>query len=235
MFAYAQALGEDRRANPRDDITSVLMHAEVDGDRLTSQEFGSFFILLVVAGNETTRNAISHGMKALTDHPDQRDLWFGDFDGARQDGGRGDRPLGDAGDPLPPHGDRGHRAGRQADRRRRQGRALVQLGQPRRARLPPTRTASTSPARCSRRRSASAPAVRTSASAPTWPGGRSTVMFDELRRRLPDLRITGEPEYLQSVLHQRHQAPALHLDLTSSRALQAPSSPSRKWRRQSSS
>ena len=73
MFAYAQALGEDRRANPTDDITSVLMHAEVDGDRLTTQEFGSFFILLVVAGNETTRNAISHGMKALTDHPDQRE------------------------------------------------------------------------------------------------------------------------------------------------------------------
>ena len=80
MFAYAQALGDDRRANPREDITSVLMSAEVDGDRLTSQEFGSFFILLVVAGNETTRNAISHGMKALTEHPDQRDLWYGDFE-----------------------------------------------------------------------------------------------------------------------------------------------------------
>jgi len=52
------------------------MHAEVDGERLTSQEFGSFFILLVVAGNETTRNAIAHGMKMLTDSPDQRRLWF---------------------------------------------------------------------------------------------------------------------------------------------------------------
>ncbi len=79
MFMYAQALGEDRRANPRDDIASVLMHAEVDGEQLTAQEFGSFFILLVVAGNETTRNAISHGMKLLTDFPDQRVLWFGDF------------------------------------------------------------------------------------------------------------------------------------------------------------
>ena len=80
IFAYAQALGEDRRAHPTDDITSALMAAEVDGDQLTPQEFGSFFILLVVAGNETTRNAISHGLRALTDHPDQRDLWFGDFD-----------------------------------------------------------------------------------------------------------------------------------------------------------
>jgi cytochrome P450 len=80
MFAYAQKLGEDRRADPGDDIASVLMHAEVDGERLTPQEFGSFFILLVVAGNETTRNAIAHGMKLLTDFPDQRRLWFADFD-----------------------------------------------------------------------------------------------------------------------------------------------------------
>ncbi len=80
IFAYAQALGEDRRAHPTDDITSALMAAEVDGDQLTPQEFGSFFILLAVAGNETTRNAISHGLRAITDHPDQRELWFGDFD-----------------------------------------------------------------------------------------------------------------------------------------------------------
>ena len=79
MFQYAQALGEDRLANPRDDLTSVMMHAEVDGQRLTAQEFGSFFILLVVAGNETTRNAISHGMHLLTQHPDQRAVWFDDF------------------------------------------------------------------------------------------------------------------------------------------------------------
>jgi cytochrome P450 len=80
MFQYAQALGEDRAANPREDVTSAMMHAEVDGSRLTAQEFGSFFILLVVAGNETTRNAISHGMKALTDNPDQRELLWNDFE-----------------------------------------------------------------------------------------------------------------------------------------------------------
>ena len=79
IYEYAQALGDDRRRNPRDDITSALMQAELDGERLTASEFGSFFILLVVAGNETTRNAISHGMKALTDFPDQRRLWWGDF------------------------------------------------------------------------------------------------------------------------------------------------------------
>jgi cytochrome P450 len=80
MFMYAQALGEDRKANPQGDITSVMMAAEVDGEQLTAQEFGSFFILLVVAGNETTRNAISHGLKAFTDFPDQRDLLYNDFE-----------------------------------------------------------------------------------------------------------------------------------------------------------
>ncbi len=80
MFMYAQALGEDRKAHPRDDLTSIMMGAEVDGEQLTAQEFGSFFILLVVAGNETTRNAISHGMRALTKYPDQRKIWFDDFE-----------------------------------------------------------------------------------------------------------------------------------------------------------
>jgi len=81
MFQYAQALGEDRLATPRDDITSVMMHAVVDGERLSAQEFGSFFILLVVAGNETTRNAITHGMRFLTQHPEQRAILWDDFHG----------------------------------------------------------------------------------------------------------------------------------------------------------
>jgi cytochrome P450 len=81
LSQYAQALGEERMARPGDDITSILMQADVDGDRLTPAEFASFFILLVVAGNETTRNAISHGMKALTDFPDERRRWVADFEG----------------------------------------------------------------------------------------------------------------------------------------------------------
>jgi hypothetical protein len=81
LSQYAQALGEERMASPGDDITSVLMQADVDGDRLTPAEFASFFILLVVAGNETTRNAISHGMKALTDFPAERSRWAADFEG----------------------------------------------------------------------------------------------------------------------------------------------------------
>jgi methyl-branched lipid omega-hydroxylase len=78
--AYASALAEDRRVNHHDDLTTSLVQAEVDGDRLTSQEIASFFILLVVAGNETTRNAISHGVLALSRYPEQRDKWWSDFD-----------------------------------------------------------------------------------------------------------------------------------------------------------
>jgi cytochrome P450 len=77
--AYATALAEDRRINPRDDLTTALVAAEVDDERLTSAEIASFFILLVVAGNETTRNAISHGVLALTRYPDERAKWWADY------------------------------------------------------------------------------------------------------------------------------------------------------------
>jgi cytochrome P450 len=78
--AYATALAEDRRVNPRDDLTTALVAAEVDGERLTSAEIASFFILLAVAGNETTRNAISHGVLALARYPEQREIWWNEFD-----------------------------------------------------------------------------------------------------------------------------------------------------------
>jgi cytochrome P450 len=80
LYQYSMDLGQQRLDDPTDDITSALMHAELDGKRLSTQEFGSFIILLVAAGNETTRNAISHGMKLLTDNPDQRKIWMADFD-----------------------------------------------------------------------------------------------------------------------------------------------------------
>jgi len=72
MFAYANELAADKRANPGEDIISVLLNAEVEGERLTDIEFDLFFQLLAVAGNETTRNLISHGMLALLEHPDER-------------------------------------------------------------------------------------------------------------------------------------------------------------------
>ncbi|MGB3481655.1 MAG: cytochrome P450 [Mycobacterium sp.] len=81
LAAYGVALAEDRRAHPADDLATNLVQAEVDGERLTSAEIASFFILLSAAGNETTRNAISHGMVALSRYPEQRQAWWDDFDG----------------------------------------------------------------------------------------------------------------------------------------------------------
>jgi cholest-4-en-3-one 26-monooxygenase len=78
MFGYANELATYKRANPSDDIISVLLQAEVDGERLSDLEFDLFFELLAVAGNETTRNLISHGMLALIEHPDQRELLIED-------------------------------------------------------------------------------------------------------------------------------------------------------------
>ncbi|WP_028929138.1 cytochrome P450 [Pseudonocardia asaccharolytica] len=80
LAGLMRELGEFRMANPTDDVTSALVNAEVDGERLTPDELASFFILLVVAGNETTRNAISWGLHLLSEHPDQRAVWLADLD-----------------------------------------------------------------------------------------------------------------------------------------------------------
>jgi cytochrome P450 len=197
MFTYAQALGEDRRANPQDDITSVMMAAEVDGEQLTAQEFGSFFILLVVAGNETTRNAISHGMKALTDHPDQRELLYGNYEAhsrtameeivrwstpvihfrrtATEDTDINGFPV-KQGEKVVMFYNSGNR-----DERFYEDPFTFDVTRP----LQPVQ-------------------IGFGAGGPHFCLGANlarremTVMFDEIRRRLPSLRITGEPDYLQS-------------------------------------
>jgi cytochrome P450 len=197
MFQYAQALGEDRLANPRDDVTSAMMHAEVDGSRLSAQEFGSFFILLVVAGNETTRNAISHGMKALTDHPDQRALLWNDFDAhyrtaveeivrwatpvihfrrtVTEDTEINGQPL-KAGEKVVMFYSSGNRDERVFD----------------------------DPFRFDITRTPNPAQIGFGAGGPHFCLGANlarreiAVMFDELRTRLPDIRVTGEPALLQS-------------------------------------
>ncbi|GAA3243734.1 cytochrome P450 [Actinocorallia longicatena] len=73
-------LGRERKENPGDDLISALVNANIDGEALTDQELGSFFILLVVAGNETTRNSIAHGLDLLTRHPEQRALLLSDHE-----------------------------------------------------------------------------------------------------------------------------------------------------------
>jgi cytochrome P450 len=70
-----------RRANPTDDLLSALVNTEVDGEQLSGDELASFFILLSVAGHETTRTALSHGITHLSQNPDQRALFLADIDG----------------------------------------------------------------------------------------------------------------------------------------------------------
>jgi cholest-4-en-3-one 26-monooxygenase len=78
MFAYAEDIAAKRRAQPREDLVSALIDADVDGEKLTQLEFNVFFMLLSVAGNETTRNLTSHGMLALFDHPEQKERLLAD-------------------------------------------------------------------------------------------------------------------------------------------------------------
>jgi cytochrome P450 len=197
MFMYAQALGESRVGNPQDDVTSAMMNAVVDGERLTAQEFGSFFILLVVAGNETTRNAISHGMKLLTDNPDQRKIWFDDFDThsrtaveeivryatpvihfrrtVTEDTVLSGQEL-KAGEKVVMFYASGNRDERVFD----------------------------NPNTFDVTRAVAPAQVGFGAGGPHFCLGANLarreiqVMFDEIRRRLPNMRITGEPAYLQS-------------------------------------
>ena len=72
LYLYANGLAAERRGVERSDIISALLNADVDGERLTETEFDLFFLLLAVAGNETTRNLVSHAMLALIERPDQR-------------------------------------------------------------------------------------------------------------------------------------------------------------------
>jgi cytochrome P450 len=197
MFAYAQALGEARLANPTDDLTSVMMHSIVDGDRMSSQEFGSFFILLVVAGNETTRNAISHGMLQLTEHPDQKAAWYSDFEsktkGAVEEIVRWASPV--------IHFRR--TATRDTEIRGvkiKEGEKVVMWYNSGNR----DEEIYENPHQFNIARTLAPAQVGFGAGGPHFCLGANlarreiAVMFDEIRRRLPNLVITGEPAYLQS-------------------------------------
>ncbi len=162
-------LAKFRRTNPGDDLMTSIVNAEVDGQRLTDEEIGAFLILLSSAGNDTTKQTTTHAMMALVDNPDQRDWLMEDFDGPDRLGGRGIRPVVLAGAAVRPVRHRGHRDRGPADRARatRWGcstarptatrRVFDRPGSLRPAAARPTRT------------SGSVAAVRTSASATSWP------------------------------------------------------------------
>ncbi|WP_299573533.1 cytochrome P450 [uncultured Williamsia sp.] len=81
LLGLALDLADARRSHPEDDLMTALVQAEVDGEQLTDDEIAAFFVLLSVAGNDTTRNTISLTAKALQDNPDQRQLLVDDLDG----------------------------------------------------------------------------------------------------------------------------------------------------------
>jgi cytochrome P450 len=80
LHDIAQDLIDARRAQPAEDLMTALVQAEVDGEKLTDDDIRSYFCLLAIAGNDTTRNTTSHGWKALVDNPDQKALLLADFD-----------------------------------------------------------------------------------------------------------------------------------------------------------
>ena len=196
LHQMASELGQQRLDEPTDDITSTLMHAEVDGERLTLTEFASFFILLVVAGNETTRTAISHGMLELTRNPDQQALWISDFDAHSQNAVEeivryatpvihfrrtATRDTEISGHPVK----EGEKVVLWFNSANRDERAF-----PDPFRFDITRYPN--------------PHAGYGGGGPHFCLGANlarreiSVMFEELFRRLPDLRVTGEPEMLQS-------------------------------------
>lgn len=80
LAAMMAEVSAHKRKHPGHDLTSALVTAELDGSQLTDQELASFFILLLAAGNETTRNAITHGLILLSENPEQRAIWAADFE-----------------------------------------------------------------------------------------------------------------------------------------------------------
>jgi cytochrome P450 len=81
LTGIMEELGKYRVDNPIDDITSALVNAEIESEKLSQQELASFFVLLVTAGNETTRTAIAHALHTLSEHPDQKARLVEDYEG----------------------------------------------------------------------------------------------------------------------------------------------------------
>jgi cholest-4-en-3-one 26-monooxygenase len=75
LITYAMNMAAERAKNPTDDIVTQLIEADIEGEKLSDDEFGFFVVMLAVAGNETTRNSITHGMIAFSQNPDQWELY----------------------------------------------------------------------------------------------------------------------------------------------------------------
>ena len=167
---------------------SALVHAEVDGERLTRDEIAAFFVLLSVAGNDTTRHTTSHAMRALTAQPRPGGVAARGPRRADAGRGRGVHPLGDAGDDVPPHHDPRGRAPRPDDPGRREGDPVLPVGQPRRGGVRRTPGSSTSRATPTTT-SGSAAAGRTSASARRWRARSCGRSSPRCYTQIPDIEV----------------------------------------------
>ena len=132
MHELASTLTRERREHPTDDLITALAQAEVDGEKLTDHEIGAFFVLLTIAGNDTTRQSTSHGLRGLTDFPDQRAWLLDDLDARLPDAVEEMVRWATPDHDVPAHRVPRLRTRRPADHRRRQGRHVLLLGQPRR-------------------------------------------------------------------------------------------------------
>ena len=134
IFERCRKLIEERRETPTDDLTSVLVHAEVDGEKLEEHEIVMGFFLLMAAGNDSTKATFCSGMRALIENPEERAKVVAD-PSADLEHGRGVAADVPGVRPLPPHRDRGRRAQRRPDLGGREGRDVVRVVQPRRVAL----------------------------------------------------------------------------------------------------
>jgi cytochrome P450 len=179
------------------DLTSQLINADLGDDELSEADLASFFILLVVAGNETTRNAISWGLKFLTDNPDQRESWAADFEGlahtAVEEIVRMASPVTYMRRTVTTDTELGGKSLAAGDKV-----AMCYLA----ANRDPA--VFTDPHRFDLRRDPTPAHVGFGGPGPHYCLGAHlarreiTVMFRELFRRLPDIHVTGEPELLRS-------------------------------------
>ena len=131
MFEYGTQLIAEKRARPKDDLATKLLAAEVDGKKLDDIEFLLFFLLLIDAGGDTTRNLLSAGMIALLENPGPVSLADGRSAGAAAERARGIAALDQPGDLHAPHRETRRRAGGAEGEGRRQGRDVFRRCQPR--------------------------------------------------------------------------------------------------------
>ncbi len=220
FFEYFQGLIEDRRANPREDLASVIANAEVDGEPIGVLEAVGYYVIIATAGHDTTSAAISGGFAALLAHPDQ----LRRPDGrpcARADRGGGDVPLRVAGEAVHAHRDERAGPGRRDDSRGRFGADVVPCCEPRPGRLRQSRDV--------RRGARSEPAHRVRVRRPLLPrhaprpsrdagvlqradpaarvrraGRRPRVHEDDLRRR-PQARPGSLPPPLMSAMNDLYR------------------------------